>query len=350
MSAHLIAEKIKASGISIYDLAPLSDISLWIPDSDLYCLLLKGLCGLSLAGLPLRTRSKVLKSAVCEAIGYSIPRSFKKTQPRFPGQNFDTYTQKSKNLQIWNEEIVPARRYVIIHISENDVIDGVRVILGKDLALLDKTGTLTRKYQARAVPGCENIELVSKNDTSRIVQLIENASQNAVKDKSELYNASPVAIPQASTLLPIGAIFNKLQNIVGISFPEVGITQERTRGSDLHRLVCEKLGYRYQDTGQFPDVYHQLLEIKLQTSPTIDLGLVEPVSEESLGLVLDGTTIRHCDVRYAVFYANSNGKMVTITHFVLTTGAEFFKRFPRFEGRITNQKIQMVLPRNFFSS
>jgi len=92
MSAHLITEKIKASGISIYDLAPLSDKSLWIPDSDLYCLLVKGLCGLSLAGLPLRTRSKVLKSAVCEAIGYSVPRSFKKTQPRFPGQNFDTYT------------------------------------------------------------------------------------------------------------------------------------------------------------------------------------------------------------------------------------------------------------------
>lgn len=348
MSAHLIAERIKASGKSIYDLAPLSDNSLWISDSDLHSLLVKGLCGLSLAGLALRTRSKVLKSAVCEAIGYSIPKSFKKTQPRFPGQNFDTYTQKSKNLQIWNEEIVPERRYVIIHISEDDIIDGVRVILGKDLALLDKTGTLTRKYQARIVPGNEKIELVSKSDTPRMIQLISNSSQYIVEDKSELYDANPIATPQPSMLLPIDAIFDKLQNIVGVSFPEVGITQERTRGSGLHRIVCEKLGYHYQDNGQFPDLYHQLLEIKLQTSPTIDLGLVEPVSEESLGLTLAGTTIRHCDVRYAVFYASSDGNMVTISHFILTTGAEFFKRFPRFEGRITNHKIQMVLPRNFF--
>lgn len=349
MSAHLIVEKIKASGISIYDLAPLTDKSLWIPDSDLYNLLANKLRGLSLAGLPLRTRSKVLKSAVCEALGYPVPKSFKKKQPRFPGQNFDTYTQKSKNLQIWNEEIVSERRYVIIHISEDDIVDGVRVILGKDLALLDKTGTLTRKYQARIVPGSDNIELVSKNDTSRIIKIIDNASPGSARDHKELYNESPIAIPTAATLLPIGTIFDKLQTIVGVSFPEVGITQERTRGSDLHRIVCEKLGYRYQDTGQFPDVYNQLLEIKLQTSPTIDLGLVEPVSEESLGLVLDGTDIRHCDVRYAVFYAISDGNIVTITHFILTTGAEFFKRFPRFEGRITNHKIQMVLPRGFFS-
>jgi hypothetical protein len=39
---------------------------------------------------PLRTRSKVFKSAVCEALGYPVPRTFQRTHPRFPGQDFDT--------------------------------------------------------------------------------------------------------------------------------------------------------------------------------------------------------------------------------------------------------------------
>lgn len=90
----------------------------------------------------------------------------------------------------------------------------------------------------------------------------------------------------------------------------------------LHRLVCEYLGYpNYRDDGRFPDVRHQLLEIKLQTSPTIDLGLVCPNGKEALDLPkISGKQIRHCDVRYALFYAKTDGRHVTLTHFYLTSG------------------------------
>ena len=115
-------------------------------------------------------------------------------------------------------------------------------------------------------------------------------------------------------------------------------------------MVCKLLGYpNYADDGQFPDVRHQLLEVKLQTSPTIDLGLVEPVSTESLDLNdLPEGTVRHCDVRYAIFGASSANGQVTLTSLLLTTGADFFKRFPRFEGKVLNKKIQIPLPRGFF--
>ena len=56
-----------------------------------------GLMGLDL-NYPLRTRSEVLKSRICEILGYPVPTSFKKSKPRFPGQDFDTYIQKSNNL------------------------------------------------------------------------------------------------------------------------------------------------------------------------------------------------------------------------------------------------------------
>src|SRR5207302_9984054 len=111
-----------------------------------------GLHAVTLRGLPLRTRSKVVKSAVCKILGYPIPAYFQKTQPRFPGQAFDTYVQKSNNLQVWNEELAPSRRYVLIRCLPDDLIGKVKVVTGDTLALLDTTGTLTQKYQASIVP------------------------------------------------------------------------------------------------------------------------------------------------------------------------------------------------------
>lgn len=111
---------IRAKGLSIYDPVAVGDPVYWIPTPELQSLLDDGLRGLSLARLPLRTRSKVVKTHVCEILGYPVPASFKKTQPRFPGQMFDTYTQKSNNLQVWNEELSASRRYVIIRISPDE--------------------------------------------------------------------------------------------------------------------------------------------------------------------------------------------------------------------------------------
>jgi hypothetical protein len=135
-----------------------------------------------------------------------------------------------------------------------------------------------------------------------------------------------------------------------IRFKDTGADQERNRGAALHRLVCEALGYAsYQDDGQFPDVRHQLLEVKLQTSTTIDLGLVLPSSAEPLDVPnIAGRQVRHCDVRYAIFCATTDGALVTLTHLLLTTGEAFFGRFPPFQGRVLNKKLQVPLPRDFF--
>ena len=89
----------------------------------------------------------------------------------------------------------------------------------------------------------------------------------------------------------------------------------------------------------------QLVEIKLQTASTIDLGLVCPDSEMPL---TEFPGLRHCDVRYAVFYGSPDGTNVRLNYLVLTTGVEFFTFFRRFEGRVTNKKLQIPLPPDFF--
>jgi hypothetical protein len=336
---------IAASGLTIYDPIEIGDPNLWIPTPELQALLDNGLRGVSLAGLPLRTRSKVVKTHVCRALGYPVPASFIKTQPRFPGQLFDTYVQKSNNLQVWNEELAPVRRYVLIRVSDDDVITRVRVVTGATLAELDTTGTLTQKFQARCIPGTVDAELVSDQDTDTV-----SSATSAIVDLANI--ATPINHPQAGQILPVTVVFERLRTLIGTSFDDSGYDQERNRGAALHRLVCRALGYAgYQDDGQFPDVRHQLLEVKLQTSPTIDLGLVSPDSNDALDVPqINGQIVRHGDVRYAIFYARTDGTRVTLTHVFVTTGASFFGRFPKFGGKVINKKLQIPLPRDFFET
>jgi hypothetical protein len=339
------AKAITQSGLTIYDPIRIGDPKLWIPSSELQAILDAGLRGISLAGLPLRTRSKVVKTTICRVLGYPIPFKFSRTKPRFPGQFFDTYVQKSNNLQVWNEQLAPSRRYVIIRVSDSGLITRVKVVTGDALAKLDTTGTLTQKFQARCVPGSTMAELVSARDTERLRNFTSDAANLGAL-------AGPVAHPNSGQLFPIKSLFDRLRNLIGKRFADSGHDQERNRGAALHRLACAALGYTtYQDVGQFPDIRHQLLEVKLQTSPTIDLGLVCPDSKEALDVPqIENTQIRHCDVRYAIFRGRTNGREVTLTHLIVTTGQEFLSRFPLFGGRVLNKKLQIPLPADFFDT
>ena len=335
-------DSLSRSGLTIYDPIEVGHPNLWIPAPDLEALLDAGLRGMSLTGLPLRTRSKVVKEKVCRVLGYTEPPSFRRTQPRFPGQMFDTYIQKSNNLQIWNEELAPSRRYVLIRVDKDDRITRVKVVTGDALAKLDTTGTLTQKYQARCIPREAASELVVESDTARLLPYLSV--------DVDLESIAPIQNPHDGQLLPIRLVYERLGLLLGRTIPSFRSDQERSRGTALHRLVCEALGYgAYQDDGQFPDIRHQLLEVKFQTSPTIDLGLVTPASTEPLDIPqINDQVIRHCDVRYAVFYADTDNVEVALTHLFVTTGEAFLSRFPQFRGKVLNRKLQIPLPRDFF--
>lgn len=281
---------------------------------------------------------------VCEALGYTAPKSFTKTQPRFPGQNFDVYTQKSNNLQIWNEELFPSRRYALVRVNEDDTISSVKVVTGDMLAELDTTGTLTKKYQAHITPGPSDRELISDADTDNLSSVVTASAS------PEVFMGTPTRYPATGQILTVGEIFERLESLIGEEFSDPGVVQERNRGGKIHQLACDALGYSvYQDDGSFPDLTHQLLEVKLQTSPTIDLGIALPNSDEPLDFPkISDIQVRHRDVRYAIFYADTDGHTVNITHLFVTTGADFFSRFRQFRGKEVNGKLQIPLPNDFF--
>ena len=344
MEIEQYVSNIKESGLSIYDLIEEGDHKLWIPGRELELLLNKKMKYLSLKCLPNRTRSKFVKTKVCEALGYPVPESFKKTKPQFPGQLFDTYVQKSNNFQVWNEKLEPSRRYVIFQVNDDDKVTKVRVVSGDTLAKLDTTGTLTQKYQAWLEPKDEVNELISCIDTKLLNPFV--AGDVELDSESE-----PNSCPRIGQLMSIKTLFTKLTLVIGQKIEDFGATQERKRAAALQELVCKYLGYsKYHDDGQFPDIRHQLLEIKLQTSPTIDLGLVCPISRKSLGrLQIEDRLVRPCDIRYAIFFAKKTGHYVTLTSLHLTTGEKFFSRFNKSEGKVLNRKLQLSLPANFFN-
>lgn len=320
---------IKESNLTIYDSLE-SRPELKLSAQALEAVLDERLNGL-LLNQPIRTRSKAVKSAICKAIGYPVPPSFRKTRPRFPGQDFDVYVQKSDNLQIWNEDLSPTRRYVLVRVSKDDTVVDVRVVNGVQLSKLDTTGTLTRKFQATAIDNVTATRLVSANDTPNLTRAIQEQSIGSFRN-----------------LLPIDKLFVKLRPLEGMLINNPGADQERNRGWELHQLVSKQLGIaEAKDDGLVPDITAQLLELKLQTSPTVDLGLVSPGSCDPLevfpGLVM-------ADIRYAIFYGTVVGKKVRLNYFVLTNGADFFCHFKRLEGNVVNRKNQIRLPEGFFKS
>lgn len=333
---------IRASDATIYDANEPGSPG-YFPATELEACLAEGLRGFSVEGLPLRTRSKRVKERICDVLGYPVPKSFKrvKAAARFPAQDFDVYVQSADNLQIWNATLSPTRRYVLVRESQGR-LGRVRVVAGADLAKLDTTGTLTQKYQARFVRATEPSELISALDTEALQPAL------AMKIPRRIVVA-PVAQPVSGSLLPITELWRRLRTLVERRFPDSGANQERSRGASLHRLVCEALGYTsYGDDGRFPDVRNQLLEVKLQTAATIDLGLVTPDSEALLDLGgADAPQTRHCDVRYALFAAETDGETVQLKGLYLTTGRDFFRRFPRCEGKVLNRKLQLKLPKGF---
>jgi hypothetical protein len=327
LATQALRAAIAKSGLTIYDSLHRRP-DLYVDDQALEAILSSELAGISL-DYPIRTRSKVLKTRVCQALGYPVPESFAKTQPRFPGQNFDTYVQKANNLQIWNEELAPNRRYVLIRVNELALVTRVRVVNGRVLAALDTTGTLTHKYQASSREQVVRSVLVSEHDTAAI--------------REEL--SSPLE-PGGQPLLPIHNLYAKLRSLEGERLPAVGLDQERNRGAELHRRVCEVAGISHRgDDGQYPDIPEQLLEVKLQTSPTIDLGVARP--DESIPIRGD-SLLTNRDVRYLVVYGDPTGQQIRLNAIVMTTGADFFSFFQPFGGKTRNSKLQIPLPSDFF--
>ena len=302
--------RIESRGASVYDAAVDATSDMFHTPSNLELLIDQRLraAPTALEGLPVRTRSKVAKGLVCEALGYKPPSTFAKTQPRLPHANVDVYVQQSNNLQVWNEEVDSARRYVILLLDADGRYRAVKVIAGADLAQFDTTGTLTSKFQANRINEKAGSQLISPLDTPGLIRRLTPTA-----NPLNLSGVSPTDLPRSGSVLTVDSVY------------ELGT---------------------FSDNGQFPDVLSQALEVKLQLARTVDLGLELPDSGNPVASLNGLLAVR--DMRYAVFYGERDGAVFDVSALVVVTGADFFSAFRQFGGNISNKKLQLRLPAGWF--
>ena len=120
------------------------------------------------------------------------------------------------------------------------------------------------------------------------------------------------------------------------------LTDTKNRGQLLERAVMTLLGYNSPSgllSGGFPDIPNQLLEVKVQDSPTIDLGKYSPEFEE---IIFSNITTK--DIRYLIALTNSRTKKVESV--VLVSGKELGETFTFVSA--TSFKCQRSIPMSFF--
>ena len=119
----------------------------------------------------------------------------------------------------------------------------------------------------------------------------------------------------------------------------------KTRGQNLERATLHLLGYSdYEITsleGNYPDIPDQLLEVKVQDSPTVDLGKHTPEIPET---VFDELHITSQDIRYLIALTDSVSG--TIEGVILVPGKDLGNYFTYVSD--TSYKCQRSIPMSFF--
>ena len=301
---------------------------------------------------------------LAEKTDYEIVPPKSKGIPKITREFVDTYivtSGTSYNLQVWNR--IPASNTLLVKYESgeslqcNDVrfifvkIDVMKsevssiIIMTPDYieGRFGKFGKPTIKYQllisskSRASIYQNPDKILSFPDSNKLSYHIINDYQPP--------KIGMVEEPELKELFSI-ALLKKMvaENLIGKKL-EAGAT--KNRGQALERMVLKLLGYKIQRddllAGGFPDIRNQLLEVKVQDSPTVDLGKFSPEREE---IVIKDKGLTTFDVRYLI--ALTDPKTEIIEGVILSPGKRLGEVFSYISDK--NYKCQRSIPMNFFDN
>ena len=286
----------------------------------------------------------------------------KKGVPKLIREMVDTYivtTGDTYNLQVWNrypnshsilvkfnnEEVIKCRdiRLIFVKIdTEKELIDSIVILTPEYIeTTFGKFGKPTIKHQLLILP--KQRDAIIKSDNS---VLSFSDTKNLSYRIRHTYLSTPVNMlkePDFNDLFSIQLLVEMVaKRLVGISLE---INDTKNRGQALERLVLQLLGYSEENlqglAGGYPDIPNQLLEVKVQDSPTVDLGKYSPEIEE---FILEESNITTRDIRYLI--ALTNPQTNIIEGVVLTPGERLSEIFTYVSD--TSFKCQRSIPMNFF--
>jgi hypothetical protein len=239
--------------------------------------------------------------AAPEAWRCAVPK--RKGVPRLLREYLDTYlvtSGNSYNLQVWNRN--PAAPAVQIEYADGSTLGAneVRLVLIRvdpSSHVIRCVAVLTPDYIVERFgpfgkPTVKEQLILSELARQEVYSLRppvlfhsdDTAVRGLVRSSLSLRGAR---IHEASTpgqILSLEAIRKLVAKALLGRRIEPGPT--KNRGQQLEIVVARALGFQVTNTdllvGGFPDIRHQALEIKLQDSPTIDLGRYSPQFSEEI--------------------------------------------------------------------
>ncbi len=292
-----------------------------------------------------------------EAVEYEIVPPKQKGVPSFLREYIDTYIVTSGinyNLQVWNRNpnsssvqvdlkngetlLASDVRFVLGKINEDEIIESIIIMTPEYIEnRFGKFGKPTVKQQL-IISNKKREEIINKHglivaDTDISVDLLDTENNSVVGDVN--------IKDEPEKVLPIETIHQQItKKLLGEKL-DISLSTKQ-RGQQLERMVAHQLGYKkLQDglEGGYPDIRNQMLEVKVQDSPTIDLGRYSPQFEEQINEDFTTRTIR-----YLIALTDAlNGEIDGI---VLCPGDELGKHFTYVAEK--SFKCQRSIPMNFF--
>lgn len=323
-------------------------------------------------------KSHFIKYWIIDKLGYDKPlglriKQAKLAKPKFLNQLLDVFVQKSNNLQVWNyipydENVLDGKwntqklkysdcRYLIIKQDSSGNILKYFIKSGKDLAKWDTTGAHTIKWQAnvplhlrkKSCIICSYSNMIFENHKTANLKIKEKM---AMIRKMDTDPSKPLikTKPNFDTLYTNSELCELLSPLIRSRFSNLGAGQERIFGQNLEKIVTKSLGYlnfSQTDTGGFPDLLHQLIEIKFQFSGTIDLGKNLPTDPRPIDEYWNDWGLTNQHIRYCIFLMAFHDGEYHVQSIVVVSGKDFPEYFNICAG--TNFKVQMIIPSDEFS-
>ncbi len=280
--------------------------------------------------------------------------------PKILLEYVDTYivtTGTSYNLQVWNRN--PSSESVQVQYSNGETLQSgeVRFILVKidpDNYKITAIAVLTPEYIVNKFgtfgkPTVKN-QLIISSSSRQLVLAKQNGIlfyDDAVGHKENIKNLSLFSIhdqPTTESLLPLSKIKEIIvSKIIGRN---IAPAATKNRGQMLEEIFANELGYSINDNellaGGYPDIRNQALEVKIQDSPTVDLGKFSPEFEISVPDCANFTTR---NMRY--FIALTNPETNIVEGAVLCQGNKLGLHFTYVPEE--SYKCQRSIPMSFFA-
>ena len=300
----------------------------------------------------------------CPHSSYRIIPIGGKGIPRIVLEYLDTYivtTGSTYNLQVWNRnpaadsvqveyrsgETMSAKdvRLVLLRVDPNKHRIVSILVLSPDYieGKFGRFGKPTIKHQL-IIPPRVRQEALQRNPPGIFCPDTPALSGDVTRQYA-IPTSSMGAEPRAGQLFSLDLI--REMAVAGLIGESLHQMSTKTRGQALEQVVAILLGYKISDgdllEGGFPDVPNQALEVKIQDSPTVDLGRFSPQFEEPVPACPGLSTL---DIRYLI--ALTNAETSIIEGIVLCPGTRLGEFFS-FVGA-TNFKCQRSIPMSFFDA